>query len=151
MEHAPSSCFYRVAVKAFILDETRTKFLITQEDNGKWGIPGGGLEWGTAPREELARELQEEMGLRTTWIAQNPSYVLTLNSAIRGTQETLWRLHMFYETKIESYEFTPSKECVAFKFVTKEEAMKLVPQTGIVEKIGVLFDPAQHTDNHSDL
>jgi len=28
--------YYRLSVKALILDETRTKFLLVKEDNGKW-------------------------------------------------------------------------------------------------------------------
>lgn len=37
-------CFYRISIKALILNEARDKFLICQEDNGKWELPGGGLE-----------------------------------------------------------------------------------------------------------
>lgn len=39
-------CFYRVSIKALILDETKTRFLVTQKENGEWELPGGGLEWG---------------------------------------------------------------------------------------------------------
>jgi ADP-ribose pyrophosphatase YjhB (NUDIX family) len=32
-------------------------------DNGKWTLPGGGLDWGEHPEEGMARELHEETGL----------------------------------------------------------------------------------------
>jgi 8-oxo-dGTP diphosphatase len=38
-------CYYRISVKALILDETRTKFLVVQELDGRWELPGGGLDW----------------------------------------------------------------------------------------------------------
>lgn len=33
-------CFYRISIKALILDEFG-KFLLCREDNGKWDFPGG--------------------------------------------------------------------------------------------------------------
>ena len=41
--HIPD-CFYRIAVKALILNE-EGKFLLTKEDTGLWNIPGGGLDF----------------------------------------------------------------------------------------------------------
>lgn len=36
--------FYRVSVKALILNETRDKFLLCKQGNGVWDLPGGGLD-----------------------------------------------------------------------------------------------------------
>lgn len=35
-------------------------------DNGKWTMPGGGMEWGEAPSATALRELAEETGLSGT-------------------------------------------------------------------------------------
>jgi 8-oxo-dGTP diphosphatase len=32
-------------------------------DDGKWTVPGGGMEWGESPQETAIRELHEETGL----------------------------------------------------------------------------------------
>jgi len=46
--------FYRISVKALILDETRTKFLVVQEDNGKWVRKCGAL---SQDLEQLLRKV----------------------------------------------------------------------------------------------
>ena len=50
-------CFYRISIKALVLNETKDKFLICQEENGMWDLPGGGLDWETKPQEDLQREI----------------------------------------------------------------------------------------------
>jgi 8-oxo-dGTP diphosphatase len=55
-------CFYRVSVKALILDDERQRFMVVQEHDGMWELPGGGLEWGANPQEELIREISEVKG-----------------------------------------------------------------------------------------
>lgn len=127
------NCFYRVSVKALILNESKDKFLIAKEDTGLWEIPGGGLEWGKDPHEELSREIQEEMGLKTTWIADNPSYFLTTPSIFnKGT----WIVNILYETKLEHLDFTPSNECREIAFVDVEDIknMQICPQINDLAK-----------------
>jgi len=114
--HTIPERFYRVSIKALILNEIRDKFLICKEDNGKWELPGGGLEWGTAPREDLPREIMEEMGLETIWIADNPSYFFTF----QFESQTGYGANVIYETEVQDLNFTPSDECVEIAFVNKE-------------------------------
>jgi ADP-ribose pyrophosphatase YjhB (NUDIX family) len=38
--------------------------LIQREDNGKWAIPGGGLQYGEWPQHCAAREIYEETGFK---------------------------------------------------------------------------------------
>jgi ADP-ribose pyrophosphatase YjhB (NUDIX family) len=113
----PPKCFYRVSIKALVLDETRTKFLITKEEKGKWDLPGGGLDWGVSPQEDLAREIQEEMGLTATWVASRPSYFFVDKPVDGGW----WRANVIYEATLDSLDFTPSDECVEIRFVTSAD------------------------------
>ena len=84
------NCFYRISIKALILNDTKDKFLVVREGNGRWGFPGGGLDWGASPQEDLEHEIQEEMGLPVTHVAQNPSHFITFTN-----QRNHWVANMF--------------------------------------------------------
>lgn len=114
-------CFYRISIKALILNENRDKFLLVKEDNGKWELPGGGLDWNTSPQEDIKREVKEEMGIEVTWVAEHPSYFLT---DLSGLPEKP-RANVIYEVEVDSLDFTPSEECVELQFVDVQEAKQL--------------------------
>ncbi len=135
-------CFYRISVKALVLNETRDKFLVARnEDTDMWDLPGGGLDWGAKPADELQRELQEEMGLQASWIADHPSYFVAGDILIRYKPK--WGSNVCYETILEHLDFTPSDECIAIDWLGKDNAdqFKLFPN---VELLLEQFDPARH-------
>lgn len=134
------NCFYRVSVKALVLNETRDKFLLCKEADGRWELPGGGLDWDMTPHEDLPRELMEEMGLKAIYIADNPSYFITG----RSTHYPETRIvNVLYETKLEHLNFTPSDECVEIRFVNKDkvEGMELFDGP---KKLLAMFAPENH-------
>jgi 8-oxo-dGTP pyrophosphatase MutT (NUDIX family) len=110
------NCYYRVSIKALVLDETRTKFLLVQEKDGRWELPGGGLDHGEKIHEALKREIKEEMGLNVTSIAEKPAYFLIATTKEKPIVNAL------YETTLENLDFTPSNECVAIGFFSADEA-----------------------------
>ncbi len=131
--------YYRLSVKALILDETRTKFLLAQEDNEKWELPGGGLDWGENFEEGIKREVMEEMGLVVSSVSKHPSYLTTAQRDSDGT----WTANILFETTLENLNFTPSSECVAIKFVTQEEALELNLFV-TVKKFLEVYNPEHH-------
>jgi len=57
-----------VGAYALCLDDLNRILLCRMNDEcieaGYWTLPGGGLSWGEPPEDAVARELQEETGLR---------------------------------------------------------------------------------------
>lgn len=51
-------------VRAVIRDEERRILLVRRSDNGEWVMPAGAVELDESPIDALAREVQEETGLR---------------------------------------------------------------------------------------
>lgn len=134
------NCFYRVSIKALVLNETKDKFLLCKEGDGRWELPGGGLDWDVKPQEDLPRELMEEMGLTATYIADNPSYFITGKSA---NNPKIRIVNVLYETKLEHLNFTPSDECIEIRFVNKDdvEGMELFDGP---RKLLEMFNPENH-------
>ena len=133
------NCFYRISIKALVLDE-QGRVMLVREDNDKWELPGGGLDHGEDIRKGLAREIKEEMGLEVTYMAQTPSYFFTF-VAEKSKQ---WMSNVVYEVKLKDLNFTPSDECQEIRFVTKEEAKALNLFPNIREFIENNFDLKNH-------
>jgi 8-oxo-dGTP diphosphatase len=129
--------FYRISIKALILDEQQ-RFLLFLEENGIWELPGGGLDFGEDPQACLKRELKEEAGLDVTYVGTHPAYFVTgLNS--KGQ----WRAAVLYETRVNDLQFTTSDECTAIKYFTKETAQH-VPIYPTVQTFVSQFTPESH-------
>lgn len=131
--------FYRTSIKALIFDENK-KILLTKDggDSGKWDFPGGGMDWGETPQLCLAREIQEEMGLIATWIADHPSYFYSGQS-----DKGLWFAYAMYEATLNHFEFTSSDECVAVKFFSAEEVRNEDIFSNVATFLG-MYQPARH-------
>ncbi len=138
MQNLPN-CFYRISVKALVLNETKDKFLVCK-DHDYWELPGGGLEWDASPHTELAREIQEEMGVKVAWMAEQPSYFLT---GVQTLNPEVKMANIIYECQLESLDFTPSEECTEIKFISAENVTDL-PVFDSVEKLAGMFDPKNH-------
>lgn len=134
--------FYRVSVKALILNETRDKFLLCKQENDVWDLPGGGLDWGKKAHSELAREIMEEMGLTPTKIADRPSYFL---GGFQMTNDpNFWVVNIVYEVELEHFNFIPSDECVEIRFASSADIKNLEQVPPTVQELAGQFNPQNH-------
>ncbi len=133
-------CFYRVSVKALVLNETKDKFLVCKESSGFWEIPGGGLSWGETYKDGLVREIEEEIGLKVKRLADNPCYFITgkqsLNPGVRFA-------NIVFECEFEDLNFIASDECEEVTFVDAQD-IKLMKVFESVEKIATMFNPENY-------
>ena len=116
--HIPD-CFYRVSVKALVLDSS-DRFLLVKEENGLWELPGGGLDFGEKPQEGLRRELKEEMALEAKAISNHPQYFFP---AINPNGHYI--VNAVYLTELYHLDFQPSPECLEIKFFSAEEVFEI--------------------------
>jgi len=136
------SKYYRLSIKALVLNKSRDKFLILKMKNGAWELPGGGLEWGEKPHEGLAREILEEMNVGIIKIADRPSYFL--GGYQFSSAPEIWWANVIYETELDNLNFTPSEECVEVKYISENDlaGMDKVPPT--VKELAKQFKPDNH-------
>jgi 8-oxo-dGTP diphosphatase len=116
-------CFYRVTVKGLCVRDG--KVLLVRESakiSGKWELPGGGLDFGEDICEGLKRELREEMGMEVKSLSEKPVYVWT-HRYETNSRKVGWyySLVLAYRVEFESLDFTPSEECEAVQFFSKDE------------------------------
>jgi len=117
-----ADCNYRISAKAIIFeDETKQRFLICQEDNGHWELPGGGIDHGASAQDDIPREIDEEMGLATSFVDDSPIAFFTFYTK----KYDKWFANVCFETKVKNLDFTPSSECQEIRFVNVDEALVL--------------------------
>jgi len=128
---------YRVSAKALVFDENKN-ILIIRENRG-WELPGGGIEQGESPQETIIREMKEECGFTIENIDEAPSLTWIVHRPESSDDLDKWRLFIGFRVTLKSMEFTPSKECIEYRFVSKEEILNLSLHPNI-EKLPELLD-----------
>ena len=111
-------CFYRVSVMALIYH--KDKLLLIKEKDGRWSLPGGGLEVGETFADGLEREIDEELGVNVVRQNKQPKFAWTLID--ESHKNPVPKLILAFEVEINSFEFkNDARESVETGFFTAEE------------------------------
>ena len=114
------SPFYRVSVKAIILDH-QNRLLIGKGDSGEivgWEVPGGGWEHGESIESCLKRELREELGARLESVGD-------ILFVYRGRSNHGWMItRLAFPVKLKNFDFRYG-DMTESKFVTKDELQQI--------------------------
>ncbi len=143
MEHSeffPDS-FHCVTIKGLYVKDGKVLLVREREKQTPWEMPGGGLDFGEDIKEGLKREVREEMGLNVTKISEKPVYVWTYKYP-PNSRKVGWYYSfvVVFRVEFEHLNITPTDECEAVEFFSKEELQSL-PLSGQAKKLAELFDP----------
>ena len=120
----------RIGCCAVIFDKTREKVLLTQRtDNGRWCLPGGGMDAGESAAEACEREVFEETSLRVKakrliGVYSNPDQ---LEIFLDGNK--VFMVVLSFEAEVLEGELSLSNETTAFGYFTLAE-MESMPMHG---------------------
>src|SRR5581483_8166347 len=125
-------CYYRVSVKALIIDDTG-KFLLAREHDGTWDMLGGGLDHHEDPVTALKREITEETGLVIASISPSPRYFVTAERPDKG----VFIANVFYEATVQNLDFTPSEECEELRYFSVQEAQAVKTLPNVIKFLDI--------------
>ena len=112
------SPFYRVAVKAIIMDDANRMLMVFSKD-GNPEVPGGGLEHGESLEDCLRREVREELGVEILEIGK-PAFTYA-SKTNRG-----WHaFRIAIPVTLASTDFVVGEDMGEARFVTKQELLDL--------------------------
>jgi 8-oxo-dGTP pyrophosphatase MutT (NUDIX family) len=120
----------RLGCSAIIFDEKRKKVLLTRRaDNGRWCLPGGGMESGESAAEACEREVLEETGLtvrvkRLIGVYSNPDQLV-----IYPDGNKVYFVVLSFEAEIINGELILSEETTEFGYFSLLE-MESMPMHG---------------------
>ena len=140
--------FYRVVTKGLCVRDEKILLVkdfsspFYREAGGLWELPGGGLDFGENPQEAIAREIKEEMGLETTFVADKPTYFWTYKRLNKRNMPWHWVFILGFRFDVEDLNFTPTDECREIKFFSKEEL--------VVASVGDQMEPIKQIFNPND-
>jgi 8-oxo-dGTP pyrophosphatase MutT (NUDIX family) len=112
----------RLGCSAIIFDEKRGKVLLTQRaDNGRWCLPGGGMDSGESVSQACEREVWEETGLRArvtrlVGVYSNPDQLVIYPDGNKA-----FFVVLSFEAEIIGGELGLSDETTAFGYFSLEE------------------------------
>jgi ADP-ribose pyrophosphatase YjhB (NUDIX family) len=112
----------RLGCSAAIFDQKREKVLLTRRtDNGRWCLPGGGMESGESVTQACEREVWEETGLkvrvtRLVGVYSNPDQLVIYPDGNKA-----FFVVLSFEAEVIEGELGLSDETTAFGYFSLEE------------------------------
>lgn len=126
----------RLGCCAVIFDAKREKVLLTQRaDNGRWCLPGGGMEAGESVAQACEREVWEETGLnarviRIIGVYSNPDQLVIYPDGNKA-----FFVVLSFEAEITGGELGLSDETTAFGYFSLAEMNALPMHARHMERV----------------
>lgn len=122
---------YEVSTKGLYTDQ-EGRILVIKDEDGRWELPGGGLDHGEEAVDGLKRECTEELGVDCEVLDEQPFRVWA-----GITEYNAPRLILLYRIRPLSFVYKLNPEAVEVRMVSKEELreLNLVPQLNRLKEI----------------
>lgn len=139
LDPAVPACFYRVSVKAAVINN-QVEMLLVQEGDFGWCLPGGGLDHGEDPEQGLHRELQEEVsGLEALTVASEPMLVHFSQVERQGFRGEIPVCFVVYRAEVANQsEVQPGDHTGKAAFFTPQQIMVMPQALAYDERDGIL-------------
>ncbi len=121
-ERVASQAKLRPGASAIIFDSTRQNILLTRRsDNGRWCLPGGGMDPGESAEETCVREALEETGLevqvtKLVGVYTSPNIMVEYSDGNR-----VQPVSFSFEAKVIGGELSLSDETTEFGYFSVDE------------------------------
>lgn len=135
-ERIGATAALRVGCSALIWDEAREKILLTRRtDNGRWCLPGGGMDAGESLEETCIREVREETGLivrvgKLLGVYSTPHRILVYPDGNR-----VQIISMSFEAHVTGGELAVSDETTEFGYFSVDEIRSMDVMEHHLERI----------------
>jgi 8-oxo-dGTP diphosphatase len=136
--------FFRVTTKGLYVRDGKVlmchDFVVPERPT--WELPGGGLDFGENIQDALRREINEEMGLEVTWIAEKPMHIWTARREESREMEWFYVLLLAYRIEIKSLDVLISTdECRDIKFFSKGDLLNANDLAIQIQPLAQMFNP----------
>ena len=115
-----TSSLFRVSAKVIIIQTTTV--LMVKEEQGWYGLPGGGIDHGEPVLDTLIREVNEEIGLTITMRNISPLPIAVDSTAIF---DGIPRFTLLYAYENTEENIKPSNVELEYKWVSVDDLLSL--------------------------
>lgn len=114
--HNKSDYLFRVSLKALILDKDGAILVVKEAGRDWWDLPGGGMNQGESIKDALARELREEVSLKSDFDFE----VVNVEEPQLLKRIKVYQLQIIFIVRPEEMIFAPGEEGDEVTFMTPE-------------------------------
>lgn len=108
-----SDYLFRISIKSFIVNNGGSILVVKESGRDWWDLPGGGMEHDETIKDAIARELYEEVSLKSDFeyeviLAENPQPLQRIK---------VWQMRIIVVVKPKNMTFTPGEDGDEIAFI----------------------------------